>query len=86
MVKAYFLWDLLHCCSSTCWINDNQPVSNSWSLDFWFNHRESYIIIMCLDQNCLVEVSVVIVLFYIYTEATSLPKKQVYFRKKKATH
>ena len=67
MVKAYFLWIFLDCCSSTCWINDSQPVLNNWSPDFWFNHGENWIIIMCLDQSCLVELSVIIVLFYICT-------------------
>ena len=67
MVKAYFLWVLLDCCSSTCWINDSQSVLNNWSLDFWFNYGENWIIITCLDQSCLVELSVIIVLFYICT-------------------
>ena len=67
MVKAYFLWVLLDSCSSTCCINDSQPVLNNWSLDFWFNHGENWIIITCLDQSFLVELSVIIVLFYICT-------------------
>ena len=67
MVKAYFLWVLLDSCSSTCCINDSQPVLNNWSLDFSFNHGENWIIITCLDQSFLVELSLIIVLFYICT-------------------